>query len=411
MLLAQFRDEEIFPADLPNDIAKKNTCGPTDGPVPHCPECGEQVTHRDQGANGKVAHFAHCPQSYDGCPGSTVGESAEHDAMKSIAVGVVEDRLSVPVSASGTEEQLPAPYSEKEHRKADGLIRFDGRDEQLGDGLAIEVQYRNKQKDLEATTLDYIRGEESIAVLWLWEDDFDMEADSPEDWALPLGDADDIRERVRRQVWPRGESESIWEPVNGPSYPGMGITPHPPYPDSGPVLHSWPRGMALDAAMPTSRDCPAKLPPDAVDDLAQSYKEEQDWSSLFTATHAQKYISEVHDHFDLPAWRVPVSVPRPATLNLVERRLLEAAKTRHEDPRQTPSPPPTAFDDMQCWDCGHYWYAYESSPRLQCRNCGAPVDVKWNYDTGRISEIPFLPEQERLQPEDVAVTDGGVTDE
>jgi ribosomal protein S27E len=248
-------------------------------------------------------------------------------------------------------------------------------------------------------------------VLWLWEDDFDMEADSPEDWALPLGDADDIRERVRRQVWPRGESESIWEPVNGPSYPGMGITPHPPYPDSGPVLHSWPRGMALDAAMPTSRDCPAKLPPDAVDDLAQSYKEEQDWSSLFTATHAQKYISEVHDHFDLPAWRVPVSVPRPATLNLVERRLLEAAKTRHEDPRQTPSPPPTAFDDMQCWDCGHYWYAYESSPRLQCRNCGAPVDVKWNYDTGRISEIPFLPEQERLQPEDVAVTDGGETDE
>jgi len=411
MLKAKFQDEEIFPADLPNGIASTNTCGDTDGPVPRCPKCGEQVTHRDQGANGKVAHFAHCPESYDGCEGSTVGETDEHDAMKSIAVSVVEDRLSAPVSESGIEEKLPAPYSEKEYRKADGLIRFDGHDEQLGDGLAIEVQYRNKQKDPEATTLDYIRADESVAVLWLWEDDFNTAANSPEDWTLPLGDAGDIRERIRRQVWPRGESESIWEPVNGPSYPGMAITPHPPYPDSESVLHSWPRGMALDAATPTSRDCPAKLPPDAVDDLAQSYKEQQDWASLFTATHARKYINEVREHFDLPSWRVPVSVPRQAMQNLVERRRLEAAKTRREERTQTPSPPPTPFDDMQCWNCGHYWYAYESPPRLHCHTCGKPVDVKWNYATGRISEIPFLPEDEGLHAADAAATGGGGTDD
>lgn len=318
MLLAQFRDEEIFPADLPNDIAKKNTCGPTDGPVPHCPECGEQVTHRDQGANGKVAHFAHCPQSYDGCPGSTVGESAEHDAMKSIAVGVVEDRLSVPVSASGTEEQLPAPYSEKEHRKADGLIQFDGRDEQLGDGLAIEVQYRNKQKDLEATTLDYIRGEESIAVLWLWEDDFGMEADSPEDWALPLGDADDIRERVREQLWPAGAETAIWRSVQQTA----DRRADPPIPRQTGVRrpkvgHADVRISEIRPSEPQA-ECPAHFPTHTVDEIAQQYKKQTPWSELFRAELAQTYIDGVRQQMELPNGYIRVSLHPQEWLSEVE---------------------------------------------------------------------------------------------
>jgi DNA-directed RNA polymerase subunit RPC12/RpoP len=308
MLVAEFQDEEIFPADLPNDIANTNTCGGTDGPVPRCPKCGEQVTHRDQGANGKVAHFAHCPQSYGGCSGSTVGESAEHRAMKSIAVGTVEAHLSVPVSESGTEQEVSAPHSDKEHRRADGLIRFDCRDEQLGDGLAIEVQYRNEQKDAESATLDYIRGNESLAVLWLWEDDFEMTADSPEDWALPLGDAGDIRKLIREQIWPAGTGTAIWRSVRQTA----DRRADPPIPRHTGVRrpevgHA---AVQISEARPSKpqAECLAHFPTHTVDEIAQRYKERTSWSELFRAELAQTHIRDVRQQMDLPNGYVRASL-------------------------------------------------------------------------------------------------------
>jgi len=327
MLKAEFQGEEIFPADLPNDTASKNTCGDTDGPVPRCPKCGEQVTHRDQGANGKVAHFAHCPESYDGCEGSTVGETDEHDAMKSIAVSVVEDRLSVPVSESGTEEKLAAPYSGKEYRKADGLIRFDGHDEQLGDGLAIEVQYRNKQKDPEATTLDYIRADKSFAVLWLWEDDFNTAANSPENWTLPLGDAGNIRNRVREQMWPAGTETAIWRSVQQTA----DRRADPPIPRHTGVRrpevgHA---AVRISEARPSEpeAECLAYFPTHTVDGIAQRYKEQTPWSELFRAELAQTHIRDVRQQMELPNGFVRVSLHPQKWLSQVERLVEWGSKT------------------------------------------------------------------------------------
>ncbi|WP_157745980.1 hypothetical protein [Halorubrum trapanicum] len=51
-----------------------------------------------------------------------------------------------------------------------------------------------------------------------------------------------------------------------------------------------------------------------------------------------------------------------------------------------PEPPPGTFDDVQCRNCGRYWYVGEE--RLECQKCGSDVDWDWNMRTGRIGSVP-----------------------
>ncbi|WP_206750761.1 hypothetical protein, partial [Halorubrum sp. SP3] len=51
-----------------------------------------------------------------------------------------------------------------------------------------------------------------------------------------------------------------------------------------------------------------------------------------------------------------------------------------------PEPPPGTFDDVQCRNCGRYWYIGEE--RLECQKCGSDVDWDWNVRTGRIGSVP-----------------------
>jgi hypothetical protein len=58
-------------------------------------------------------------------------------------------------------------------RRADALVWFLHRDNLFGDGLAVEVQYKNEQKDIKATTHDYLSN--GISVYWADTGDFENE--------------------------------------------------------------------------------------------------------------------------------------------------------------------------------------------------------------------------------------------
>ncbi|MFC7043928.1 hypothetical protein [Halonotius sp. GCM10025705] len=57
------------------------------------------------------------------------------------------------------------------NRYADAMVRFTKRHDLFGQGLAVEVQHRNIEKNIEATTHDYLS--KGISVYWADKSDFD----------------------------------------------------------------------------------------------------------------------------------------------------------------------------------------------------------------------------------------------
>lgn len=149
-------DRPVLPIEVPNDQTVI------------CPRCRERMKVRE--GEEIARHFYHPPNDH-GCP----GESQVHMAMKSIAV----QKLI---------EQYPDAEPKVEHRagetgrRADVLITFAEPQHPLGKGIAVEVQYRNEQKDLLATTEDYIS--DDYSVLWLFEEDYAGEHPEYEDVEL-----------------------------------------------------------------------------------------------------------------------------------------------------------------------------------------------------------------------------------
>lgn len=163
-----------------------------------CPECNDTITVRrghERDGHAVARHFWH-PNGRNGCE----GESDEHRRMKSIAFWKAEQRW--PSASVGYEIAV-------DDRRADVLVEFDGVDERLGEGLAIECQYRNEGKDVEAVTNDFL--EAGYSVLWLEADHFDgMDVDlEAGDWRLWWP-----RQVPTEDVWGRG-IENIHEGYHG----------------------------------------------------------------------------------------------------------------------------------------------------------------------------------------------------
>ena len=274
MLYAEYKGDEVFASEFPNELAALNTCADGYEHYPRCPECDSRVTHRDESTDGKAAHFAHCNFTGGGgadgshCSGPSVGESQEHKAMKSIATSAIEFALEdIGIDESYLEVELPAPHTDKKDRRvADCLIEFEGRDEQLGEGLIIETQYKNKSKDKQSTTLDYLLLDDDYSVLWLWEGDFQTDDDLPQNWNCKIVHEETVRDRVQRQIWPPANPESIWEIMGPPSlhYPlqcdshvnGLDSTARVTFSDPDAQRH-------IDTvAMTGESSVPATLPPE-----------------------------------------------------------------------------------------------------------------------------------------------------
>ena len=407
MKIARFEGERVFPADFPNTLYDANTCADSADRRPYCPECGDPVTHVSESIDGREAHFSHCPDSGGaggggGCAGSTVAESDEHRAMKSIAVERLEAVFAadgLTITDSGTERHFA-----EAGRTADGFVEFASRDEQLGSGVVVEVQYKHKSKDVEQTMRDY-HNHHDFAVLWLRPEDFDTESPSPEDWRLEFIDAGAVRGRLWLQTWPPSDL-SMWDRSFSEEFRivehaettimGLGFetlredTSNPMVPAQLPqecvaeyALESW-RDRDWESLFNPPPDytdiwayakVPAELPTEYVADVEQTVFRNQRWQSLFTGADAEEYIHECRDIGDLPSGYIRVTLPE---ISVMDRRK-QTRDTRLERPS-------TPFNDIQCWNCGKYWHHTEQ--RMECQSCGTPVDFAWNVQTGRIEEIP-----------------------
>lgn len=152
-----------------------------DGTAVSCPACSRSmavVKSHKRGSAFVSRHFRHLdpeertefsPKRRHGqtaltdltigqdCP----GESDEHLKMKSIAFARLE--FDFPDATVELESSV-------DNRIADVLVTFDDPREPYGNGIAVEVQYRNRGKDIESVTDHYL--ERGYSVAWLDEVDF-----------------------------------------------------------------------------------------------------------------------------------------------------------------------------------------------------------------------------------------------
>lgn len=137
-----------------------------------CPDCGGGMYPR--GGNEVARHFYHInEQRGEDCPGTE--ESETHRRCKALAAAALNDEWGERAVRLGVEMGIDVSYTptDNDRRQADALVEFESRDEFYGSGVVLEVQYRNKSKNIRETTYDYISADYSVA--WLEPDHFESE--------------------------------------------------------------------------------------------------------------------------------------------------------------------------------------------------------------------------------------------
>lgn len=133
-----------------------------------CPTCDAIMRPRGPFNDGRARHFYHLSDSTT-CAG---GESDTHRKLKSLAVSALRTRFGEDAAEIGPEMPLDVSGTPTApaNRRVDALVWFQTPHEVFGEALAIEVQYRNTAKDIEATTHDYLSN--GVSVYWADESDF-----------------------------------------------------------------------------------------------------------------------------------------------------------------------------------------------------------------------------------------------
>ncbi len=274
-----------------------------------CPSCEDRMRVRGKSSDGRAHHFFHV-ENIGGAEGGrnidceSVSESKIHMKWKSLAADRLEQEFGDRIETCEMEYALAAPVSEKEQRYADAAIVFSEPDEQLGRGLAVEVQHKNEGKDIAKTTADYT--EQGFAVAWVDERDFSTDR-------CQLAEVD-FRHRARDTVWPDFvPDEARWQSRNTPfdqlQERRMSDWDNELVDDAGRVLlpTEWVDRTALEIWRSQPWDSifrpsntglyelqgllsqavfgrelpPPTMPPEFVDTVAQSLWNRQPWEDLF----------------------------------------------------------------------------------------------------------------------------------
>ncbi|MFP9191380.1 competence protein CoiA [Natrialbaceae archaeon A-CW1-1] len=144
-----------FIAVDPVDNRPRIPVGVSDDEEVQCPVCNDPLRVRDGASIAR--HFYHPPDH------SCSGESALHLRMKAIAVEKLKNEYpDASIHVEFVTDDIP--------RRADVFVEFDHPRFPLGNGIAVEVQYRNEQKDLTETTASYLAGDTSV--IWLFEENY-----------------------------------------------------------------------------------------------------------------------------------------------------------------------------------------------------------------------------------------------
>jgi predicted RNA-binding Zn-ribbon protein involved in translation (DUF1610 family) len=243
--------------------------------VPHqtdafCPKCGERMRVWREAEDGTARHFKHVSEmrggdSAGGGTGCSGGEGDQHRKWKNFAAERLAEVFN-DVAEATVEKRLHAPHTDKDYRDADAVVTFSERDDQLGIGLAAEVQHKNHQKDIAATSRDYLK--QDIAVAWLDQNDFSESG-------CRLNETD-FRARARE--------------IPSPGYFGAGNLPngHPTRHHVDSRLYKI-RNYRADVnnpewdhtLEPRESHVPAKIPGEYIDEHAQRIWRQQDWEKLF----------------------------------------------------------------------------------------------------------------------------------
>lgn len=245
----------------------------------YCTECGAPMMVVSKGVDGTARHFRHdiwkAGYSPPGGPGGGQsatcggGEDDVHKKWKNFAAERLADVFGNRAAARPSVElRLAAPWSDSDYRDADAGVLFKNRDRQFGRGLAVEVQHKNDGKDTHAVAMDYQR--QDIAVLWLYEDDFNRDG-------LPMTEVD-IRHRVRSDTSICAMCDK-WTKVPlgaaGQAHPGR--ISHVRY------LVRTGQDKIFETIDPrdANRNVPAKLPSEWFEEQAQRIWRNQHWEELF----------------------------------------------------------------------------------------------------------------------------------
>lgn len=147
-----------------------------DGERVFCLGCRMAMYPRGPTTDGRARHFFHATSGLRECPGpEDGGESDTHRKWKSMAVSALKQYYEPTVRRCGPEVTLDVSDTDSnvDERRADAFLSFDGYDGLLGKGVIVEVQYGNKNKDLQTTTYDYLS--KGFSVFWAYEEDFESD--------------------------------------------------------------------------------------------------------------------------------------------------------------------------------------------------------------------------------------------
>ncbi|GAB3665085.1 hypothetical protein [Halopiger thermotolerans] len=144
-----------------------------DGEDVVCPTCSERMQVRGPFEDGTARHFFHPPGSNaGGCDGVSAGESETHRKLKSLAVSALRQKYEGQYARCAPEIGVDVNDTETaaDQRRADAYLEFTEENRFFGQGIIVEVQYRNEGKNVRATTHDYLS--QDFSVYWATPDDF-----------------------------------------------------------------------------------------------------------------------------------------------------------------------------------------------------------------------------------------------